>query len=185
MCLDRDGNQRWTTDVGTERSGKHKKATGSNSSPATDGRHVFVYFKSGDLAALDFDGQVRWEKNLQSLYGADTLWWDLGTSPVLTRDFVVVACVQSGPSYIIAFHKDSGELAWKVSRQFDAPREANQSYTTPCLASFGGREILVVLGADHVTGHEVLSGAAVVASRRFESKPECVLSLDCVAGVHG
>ncbi len=97
-------------------------------------------------------GNVVWQKNLQDEYGEDTLWWDLGTSPVLTSNAVVVSCVQSGPSYIAAFDKATGEELWKQSRELEAPNEANQSYTTPLVLDERSEEVLVVLGADHVTG---------------------------------
>ncbi|MCA9151053.1 MAG: PQQ-binding-like beta-propeller repeat protein [Planctomycetales bacterium] len=157
-CLDMNGKELWTTKLGKERPGKHKKASGSNSSPVTDGKHVFVYFKSGEFACLDFDGQVVWQTNLQERFGEDTLWWDLGTSPVLTRDHVVVAVVQSGPSYLVAFDKATGEIGWKVDRMLDAPEEANQTYSTPVVIDRGAEQILVMLGADHVTAHRASNG---------------------------
>ncbi|MCA9225491.1 MAG: PQQ-binding-like beta-propeller repeat protein, partial [Planctomycetales bacterium] len=58
LCYDRSGKQLWERRLGDERAGKHKKASGSNPSAVTEGKQVFVYFKSGDLAALSFDGQV-------------------------------------------------------------------------------------------------------------------------------
>jgi outer membrane protein assembly factor BamB len=161
VCLDRGGKQLWTTLLGDERTGKHKKATGSNPSATTDGQHVFAYFKSGDLACLDFAGKVLWRQNLQQMYGEDTLWWDLGTSPVLTKQHVVVAVMQTGPSYLAAFDKATGKLAWKQDRQLDAPREAAQSYSTPVVTEHNGQEILVVLGADHVTAHDAATGSEI------------------------
>jgi outer membrane protein assembly factor BamB len=161
VCLDRGGKQLWTTLLGDERTGKHKKATGSNPSATTDGQHVFAYFKSGDLACLDFAGKVLWRQNLQQMYGEDTLWWDLGTSPVLTKQHVVVAVMQTGPSYLAAFDKATGKLAWKQDRQLDAPREAAQSYSTPVVTEHNGQEILVVLGADHVTAHAAATGSEI------------------------
>jgi outer membrane protein assembly factor BamB len=92
------------------------------------------------------------------MYGADTLWWDLGTSPVLTRDFVVVAVIQTGPSYLVAFEKGSGKLAWKQDRNLGAPSEAAQTYATPVVVTEGDRETLIVLGADHVTAHNAADG---------------------------
>ena len=158
LSLDRAGKTLWQTAVGQERTGKHKKATGSNPSAVTDGEHVFVYFKSGDLACLDFDGKIVWRQNLQQLYGEDTLWWDLGTSPVLTKNAVVVAVMQTGPSYLAAFDKSTGQVSWKEDRNVDAPSEAAQSYSTPLVLQEGSREILVVLGADHVTGARRATG---------------------------
>jgi outer membrane protein assembly factor BamB len=159
LCLDRkSGSTLWEKKIGTERKGKHKKGSGSNPSPTTDGSHVYVYYKSGDLACLDFKGNIVWQHNLQKMYGEDTLWWDLGTSPVLTSKYIIVACMQSGPSYVAAFDKATGKLAWKVPRILEAPEEAAQSYSTPIVVGEDGKEVLIVLGADHVTAHSATDG---------------------------
>lgn len=158
LCLDRSGEKLWQAEAGREKPGKHKKATGSNPSAVTDGERVFVYFKSGDLAAFDVNGNQLWHVNLQEKYGEDTLWWDLGTSPVLTKDAVVVAVMHSGPSYLVAFDKASGKERWKQDRNLGAPEEAAQSYSTPVVLDHNGQETLVCLGADHVTGHDATSG---------------------------
>ena len=164
VCLDRSGRERWRRLLGPERAGKHKKATPANPSPVTDGGRVWVYFKSGELACLDLaTGDVVWSTNLQERFGEDTLWWDLGTSPVLTKTAVVVAVMQTGPSYLVAFDKGTGRLGWKHARDLSAPEESAQSYSTPLVlagdASLGEpAEVLVVLGADHVTAHDAADG---------------------------
>ncbi len=158
LCFNRQGQELWRTEVGGEVAGKHRKGSGTNPSPTTDGERVYVYFKSGDLAALDFQGKTVWHHNLQEMYGEDTLWWDLGTSPVLTPEAVVVACMQSGPSYLAAFDKETGDVLWKVDRMLPAPRESAQSYSTPVVHDTPQGPILVVLGADHVTGHDAATG---------------------------
>lgn len=159
QALDRRGKPKFRTTLGKETPGKNKKASGSNSSAVTDGKHIYVYFKSGDFAALDFQGNVAWQHNLQAMFGEDTLWWDLGTSPVLTSDAVVVACMHSGPSYVAAFEKETGKLVWKTDRNLEAPSEAAQSYTTPVVDKFAGQEVIYVLGADHVTAYQANDGA--------------------------
>ena len=164
ICFDRAGKERWRRSLGPEKPGKHAKATGCNPSPVTDGKHVWVYFKSGELAALDLaTGVVAWRENLQERFGEDTLWWDLGTSPVLTRDAVVVAVMQTGPSYLAAFGRTDGKLLWKHDRNLDAPEEAAQSYSTPLVVKGEERfgepaEVMFVLGADHVTAHDATDG---------------------------
>lgn len=157
-CFGMNGKKLWETSLGKQRPGKHKMGSPSNPSPVTDGEHVWVYFKSGDFGCLDFGGNIVWKTNLQSKFGDDTLWWDLGTSPVLTDKHVVIACMQDGPSYLAAFGKTDGKLAWKVDRMFDVPKENDQSYTTPIVTRQDGRQILIVLGADHVTGHDAANG---------------------------
>ena len=78
VSFDRSGKQNWMLEVGTEKAGKHKKASGSNPSCVTDGKLVFAYFKSGDLVAADLNGNLKWHHNVQEMFGEDTLWWDLG-----------------------------------------------------------------------------------------------------------
>ena len=164
ICFDRSGKEIWRRSLGAEKPGKHAKATGCNPSPVTDGKHVWVYFKSGELAALDLaTGAVAWQENLQEKFGEDTLWWDLGTSPVLTKDAVVVAVMQTGPSYLAAFGRTDGKLLWKHDRNLDAPEEAAQSYSTPLVVKgeekFGEpAEVIFILGADHVTAHDAADG---------------------------
>lgn len=163
LCFDPAGKKLWQETIGKVKAGKHKKASGSNPSPVTDGKHVFVYYKSGDFAALNLKGEIVWEKNLQQAYGEDTLWWDLGTSPVLTKQHVVVACMQSlpSPSYLAAFDKTTGEEAWRVERETGAPEEAAQSYSTPVVTEFDGEEQIIVLGADFVTCHSATDGKEI------------------------
>ncbi|MFM7834303.1 MAG: PQQ-binding-like beta-propeller repeat protein, partial [Planctomycetaceae bacterium] len=53
QCFSRAGSLRWERVLGTSVEGKPgKDGTGANPSPTTDGRYVFVYFKSGDLACF-------------------------------------------------------------------------------------------------------------------------------------
>ena len=159
MALDRSGKTIWKmTAGGAGIKGKHRKASGSNPSPITDGKHIYVYFKSGDLVCLTMAGKALWQTNLQKAWGKDTLWWDLGTSPVLSKDKVLVAVMQTGGSYVAAFDKSDGDVAWKHDRNLEAPLEAAQSYTTPLVLNRGGSERLLVLGADHVTAHDCKTG---------------------------
>ncbi len=159
LAYNLQGKELWRQEIGKERPGKHKKASSCNSSCVTDGKTVFAYFKSGDLVAVDLSGKELWTINLQEKFGEDTLWWDLGTSPVLTKDYCVVAVMQTGGSYVVALNKASGIVAWKVDRNLDAPKEAAQSYSTPVVLTDRGQEILVILGADHVTAHRTDTGA--------------------------
>jgi outer membrane protein assembly factor BamB len=161
IAFDLSGKKLWEVTLGTERPGKHKKGSGTNPSPVTDGKRIFVYFKSGDFAALDWKGNVLWHQNLQDKYGEDTLWWDLGTSPVLTSKYVVIACVQSPPSYVAAFDPATGKEVWKVDRNLDAPEEAAQTYSTPVVTTWKGQEQVIVLGADHVTCHDAATGKEI------------------------
>jgi outer membrane protein assembly factor BamB len=172
LDLDFSGKLRWQTALSQERSGKHRNASGCNPSPVTDGETIFAYFKSGTLAALDFGGAVIWQTNLQQIFGEDRLWWDVGTSPVVTREYVVGMVLHGGQSGLVAFHKKSGEIAWQLERSFEVPNENWDSYTTPLVTEQDGEEIILVWGADHVTAHRAADGGFLWSSGGFnpESK---------------
>ncbi|MDB5301178.1 MAG: outer rane biosis protein BamB [Phycisphaerales bacterium] len=158
LAYDWAGKLLWQTAVGADRKGQHQNGSGCNPSPATDGLNVFAYFKNGDLAGLDLRGKLLWKTNLQQRFGKDTLYWDLGTSPVLTEKDVVVAVMHHGGSYLAAFNKLTGELHWKVARDYQTPDEGDHSYATPIVYREAGKEALLVWGGQHLTSHDAADG---------------------------
>ncbi len=161
LCVDLEGKKQWEQVLGKDRKGQreHKNGSTSNPSPVVDADHVYVYFQSGRLAALTHAGEKKWEVNLQDRWGKDTLWWPLGSSPVLAGSNVVVPVIQEGNSYLAAFDRKTGEVAWKSDRNYKNEKESDQAYTTPILAKDeDGAEVIVTWGADHLTGHAVEDG---------------------------
>ncbi len=167
LSFDSTGKQRWITTFGTENAGKHRNGSGSNASPVTDGSGVFVYFKSGTLAAVELDGSIRWSTNLVERFGKDTLFWDHGTSPVLTDKHVIMARMHQGESWLAAFDKSSGELVWKESRNYTTPTECDHGYTTPLVIEHDGKPSLLVWGAEHLTIHNASDGKVVWTCGNF------------------
>ncbi len=173
-CYGMDGEERWAKQLGPGSKARHRSATGANPSPATDGERLFVYYKSGLLVALSLDGDELWRANLQERFGEDTLWWDLGTSPVVTPAGVLIAVMQAGDSYLVTFDAATSEVVWKTARQFDRPDESDQSYTTPILADVAGSPTIVTFGADHLTGHDPITGAEVFVCGGFNPDDEAM-----------
>lgn len=158
LCYDAAGKEKWRTVFGTENAGKHRNGSGSNASPVTDGNGIFVFFKSGTFAGVNLDGSVRWKTDLVERFGKDTLFWDHGTSPVLTEKYVVMTRMHEGESWLAAFDKTSGDMVWKVARNFKTPVECDHGYTTPLVIKFQGKEAILVWGAEHVTIHDSVDG---------------------------
>ena len=158
LAFDWAGRPLWRAVFGLERPGRNKAGSGCNPSPVTDGRTVFAYFKSTTLAAMDLEGKVVWKVNLEERYGPVDMIWDIGTSPVLTEKDVVVAVMHGGKSYIIAFDKLTGEVHWKVDRNYQVSYEADHAYTTPIVFRHQGRESILVWGAEHLTIHDATDG---------------------------
>ncbi len=185
LAFDWSGRQLWQTVFGPESSGKHRNGSGCNPSPVTDGEGIFVCFKSGTLAAVNLDGTVRWETNFVDQYGPHELFWDFGTSPVLTALDVVLARVHHGKSWLAAFDKQTGSLHWKVDRNYQTPVEGDNSYTSPLVVNHRGREAVLVWGAEHVTLHAAVDGSLIWSCGKFNPEAEAmwpVIASPVVAG---
>ncbi|MEC8557304.1 MAG: PQQ-binding-like beta-propeller repeat protein [Planctomycetota bacterium] len=161
LAFDNSGAARWQAVFEKETKGKHRNGSGCNASPITDGSGVFVYFKSGTLAAVNLEGTNRWQTDLVERFGPDNRYWDHGTSPVLTKDHVIMARMHTGDSWLAAFDKKSGKLAWKVARNYKVPQESDQCYTTPIVMQHNGREVILVWGSEHLTMHDAADGSVV------------------------
>lgn len=167
LAIDQTGRELWVTTFGPEVAGKHRNGSGSNASPVADGSGVYVYYKSGTFAAVNLDGSIRWQTNLVERYGPDTLFWDHGTSPVLTERFVVMARMHAGESWIAALDKQTGDLAWKVARNYDTPIEGDHGYTSPMVVDYQGKETILLWGAQHLTMHDPSDGRLIWSCGNF------------------
>ena len=159
LAFDLDGTALWQTKLGTESRPKHRTlGSSANASPVTDGKGLFVYYRSGTFAALELDGTVRWILNLVEQFGQDQLFWDQGSSPVITDKEVVIVRMHGGDSWLAGFDKATGELRWRQSRNFETPVENNNAYNTPVPHQHAGKPALLVWGADHLTAHDAANG---------------------------
>jgi outer membrane protein assembly factor BamB len=162
LAFDLEGKQAWSAKLGAMSRAKHKTLGSScNASPATDGRGLFVYFRSGRLAALELDGAVRWQVNVVEKWGPEQLFWDQGTSPVVTERRVVLARMHGGESWLAAFDKATGELSWKEARTIKGPVENDNGYTTPIVFKHEGRTALLVWGSDLLSAHDEATGRVI------------------------
>ena len=164
-----NGEMNWQTKIGPERKGRHLNGSGSNPSVVTNGKKLYALFKSGNLACLDFSGKIIWKKDLSS-YGKDTLYWDFGTSPVLTSKHLIVALMRKGNSWLLAFDPENGKVAWKKERNYQTPPECDHSYATPTLVKHEGKEAILVWGAERLSVHSAKDGEMHWVSTGFNPK---------------
>ena len=165
--LDWNGKVQWATTLGAETKGKHVKGSGSNPSPVTDGERLYVHFKSGRIAALDMQGKELWQDNVIERYGPIKLYWDHGTSPVVTSKYVVQAVMNQRSSYLVAFDKATGEVAWHVDRHYNLKREADESYASPISTTIDGKEVILVWGGEHLDAHDAADGSKIFSAGGF------------------
>lgn len=168
MAFDLSGKELWRTKLGAATPPRHRSlASSCNSSPVTDGSGLFVYFKSGVFAALELDGKVRWKTNIVERFGEEKLYWDQGSSPVVTEQHVVLARMHGGPSWLAGFDKKTGEMSWQQPRDYKVPAENDNGYATPVSFKHEGKPALLVWGADHLTAHDAANGKVLWSAGGF------------------
>ncbi|HXT61323.1 MAG TPA: PQQ-binding-like beta-propeller repeat protein [Pirellulales bacterium] len=178
LRLDRaKGATVWSRQVGTAETPRtskprteqkfHQLHNNASPSPATDGEVVVAHFGDGELAAFNFEGEELWRHNLQTEYGAYTIWWGHANSPVLFGDLVISVCMQDSladlsdkpaPSYLVAHDKRTGKEKWKSNRMTGAKAEEGDSYTTPLVYQTGERAELLVMGGNQLDAYDPRTG---------------------------
>lgn len=171
ISMSKDGKILWKQVVGSgNRNAKGDEANLAAPSPSTDGKYVFAFFGSGDLAAFDFSGKQIWKTNLQNTYGKFDLNFVMSSTPLLDGDRLYLQLIHSGAQLVLALDKNTGKEIWKKERQTDARDECLHSYTSPYLYRDGKQEFLLVHGADYITAHQLKDGTELWRAGSFNPK---------------
>jgi len=151
----KDGKTLWQRVLREERPHEGTHATGSfaSASALTDGEHVYAFFGSRGLYALDMKGNVKWEKDL----GDMTIKMGFGeaASPALHGDRLVVNWDHEGESFIVALDKRTGKEVWRQ------PREEATSWSTPLVVVVGGKAQVITSATSRVRSYDLATGALV------------------------
>lgn len=89
----------------------HPISNPATSTPALDADHVYVYFASAGLFALDHDGKVVWSLPL----AAPEVRYGSAASPILSADHVVLATGGGKEPVLLAVDGKTGQIVWKVA----------------------------------------------------------------------
>jgi outer membrane protein assembly factor BamB len=123
----------------------HSRTCMAAPTPVTDGERVFALFATGDLAALDRDGNLLWYRSLVHDYPTITNSIGMAASPILWQDVLLLPLHNLGESFVAGLDKRTGKNLWKVDR----PRDMN--WATPLLRSTAdGPEVVFQEGGELV-----------------------------------
>ncbi|MFK8110604.1 MAG: PQQ-binding-like beta-propeller repeat protein [Rubripirellula sp.] len=149
------GKHRWTTaihDAGLPPKGDiHKKATNANGTIACDGQRLFIAMLNSEAiiaSALDLKGKILWQQEI----GKFVSRFGYAPSPVLYKSLVIFAADNGGGGYITAVDAATGTIAWRIARG------NGNSYSSPTVATVGGRDQLLISGGDAVCSYDPASG---------------------------
>ncbi len=115
----------WTGFTATQRDKLDGQSTRAAPTPVVAADGLYVFFESGDLAALDLDGEVRWQRALTTEYGEIESSFGLSASLALTPKAVVVLIDHSGQSYLLLADRATGKTILKKDR------DTKRSYSSP------------------------------------------------------
>ncbi len=180
MALDREsGEVLWQREAPRPRADFFDNRNNAASpSPAVSDGAIFVFFPDFGMLSYTFEGEERWSVPLgpfNNIYG-------MGASPVVVDDKVILVCDQNVGSFMLAVHKDTGEILWKVERP-----EAKSGHSTPVLwESPEGKTQLILPGSFLLDSYDPDTGEKIwwVRGLSFEIKSTPVI-LDDVAYING
>jgi outer membrane protein assembly factor BamB len=153
LAIDRsDGRVAWQKVVREEfpHEGGHVTGSLASASPTTDGKLLYAFFGSRGLYCLDFNGEIKWHKDLgkmQTLHAHGE-----GSSAVVHGDRLIVCWDHEGASFLYAFDKTTGRELWKV------PRDEKTSWSTPLIVESAGRTQVIVSATKRIRGYDIATG---------------------------
>jgi outer membrane protein assembly factor BamB len=156
LCLERKtGSILWQQTVREEQphEGFHPTGSLAPASPVTDGNYLWASFGSRGLYCLDFDGNVIWEAKTTKMQKAGR--YGEGSSPVLTKNAVVVLSDHKGQSVITAFDKNSGSIVWQRER------DEQSSWSTPIVTEVDDRWEVITSAPNAIRSYDAETGDLV------------------------
>ncbi|MEI6233709.1 MAG: PQQ-binding-like beta-propeller repeat protein [Planctomycetota bacterium] len=167
VCYNRkDGAVLWKQKLSSNDTANGRNNSASPS-PVTDGSSVYFLYGNGDLAGLDMDGKILWQKNIVKDYGTFSIQWGYGNSPLLFKGKLYITVLRRDKwkgaegtleSFLLALSPKDGSVIWKHVRPTDAVAETQESYATPMPVEVNGKTQLLINDGEYMTGHDPETG---------------------------
>ena len=130
--------------------GTHQDATYASNSPVTDGEFVYAYFGSRGLYCVDMMGNVKWEKDVGTMYKSNT--FGEGSSPVLHGNTLVIVQDHERNSFITALDKRTGDILWKTDR------DERTTWSSPIVVEYDGKAQVITTGTNRIRSYDLETG---------------------------
>lgn len=154
ICINRNtGKTLWTRVVREQvpHEGHHQTHGYASGSPVTDGKMLYAYFGSRGLYAMDFDGNVKWEKDFGDQKTRNG--FGEGTSPALAGDRLIINWDHEGEDdFIVALDKTSGKELWRK------PRNEPTTWSTPFIVEHAGSTQAIVNATGKTRSYDIKNG---------------------------
>ena len=152
ICVQRsDGTILWERERTIPQLPTYEHVAGSpaNSTPATDGERVVFQFDDFGVVAMDFAGELKWEKKFPPTGNA----FSYGASPVLDDGHVYLNRDGSIESSLVCLDAATGQERWRALR----PNKIG-SFCTPYVRNDGGTKQILAGGTGQLEAYDPSTG---------------------------
>jgi len=145
----------WEKTVAREmpQEGTHKLGSWASNSPCTDGEFIYAYFGSRGLFCLDFEGNIRWQKDFGQI--KKVMSFGEGESPYLYKDRLFIQWDSEDESFMVAIDKKTGDEAWRVKR------DEKSSWATPIVIEVNGKPQVITSATTQVRSYDYNTGEII------------------------
>lgn len=165
MAVSTAGKELWRQKIATgNKDARSGEGNSASATPSTDGKHVWVFFGTGDLACLSVAGEKIWSFNVQERYGNFDIAFGMTSTPVLHKDALYLQLIHGTMrgdytvGKVVKLQKETGQEIWAVDRPSNATFECKHSYASPFMYDDGQQAFLVTHGADCTAGYSLEDG---------------------------
>ena len=149
----------------------HQTNSHASSTPASDGKRVYLYFTSLGMLAVDArSGEDVWQRSLPVPFFV--FKWGAGMSPVVYRDMLLFCQDDDLNPAMYAFDLATGADRWKDERL-----DMAVNYSHPVVNTVDGRDEIVVAGTGLLVGYDPQTGRrrwyAKTLLRNIKTTPVC------------
>lgn len=160
VCLDaKTGKELWKQEFwATGRCYVHPLSANAAPTPASDGKHVYAFYSSNDLACMDLDGNLKWYRGLAVDFPKAGNDVGMSSSPVVADGVVVVQVECQGDSFAMGLDAETGKTIWTQER----PRVG--VWSSPIVSEVNGKSFVVLQSKDSFDVLDIKTGNRVFKS---------------------
>ena len=132
-----------------------KEAGLAVSTAATNGEVVCSVFANGNLICLSTEGKLKWAVNI----GVPRSSYGYSSSLIIFKNILIVQYDSNEKISLLGFDLINGNLLWET------PRRGNPAWSSPVLADFDGKSMVIINGNPEVAAFDPVTGKELWAVR--------------------
>ena len=137
---DKDGSIRWQQEfVARGRTNCHPTSAIAAPTPVSDGKYVYAFYSSNDLACVDLDGNLVWYRSLSTDFPKAGNDVGMSSSPIVVDGVCIVQVECQGDSFAAGLSCQDGRILWRTDR----PKQSN--WASPVAIKLPSGEQVVVM----------------------------------------